>query len=108
MKSFDGFILVYSYIQPVLDVGILSFVLYKAYEIIVKTNSIQLIKSAVIVAVAFYMFCKINICRVFMYICLSKTSTINHCGRKFNSSIRLYSHKIIFIKCYCIRYWLIF
>ncbi|MBQ5471927.1 MAG: diadenylate cyclase CdaA [Treponema sp.] len=53
MKSFDGFILVYSYIQPVLDVGILSFVLYKAYEIIVKTNSIQLIKSAVIVAVAY-------------------------------------------------------
>ena len=53
MKSFDGFLLVYSYIQPVLDIGIITFILYKAYEVVIKTNSFQLIQSALIVAVAY-------------------------------------------------------
>ncbi len=36
-----------------MDIGIISFVLYKAYQIIVKSNSVQIIKSAVIVAISY-------------------------------------------------------
>lgn len=53
MKAFDGILVVYNFIRPILDVGILSFILYKAYELVVKTNGIQIIKAAVIVALAY-------------------------------------------------------
>lgn len=53
MKAFDSLIAIYDFIRPILDVGILTFILYKAYEIIVKTNSIQIIKAAIIVALAY-------------------------------------------------------
>ncbi|MDE5899360.1 MAG: diadenylate cyclase CdaA [Treponemataceae bacterium] len=53
MKSIDSLIAVYGFIRPVLDVGILAFILYKVYELIVRTNGIQIIKTAVIVAVSY-------------------------------------------------------
>lgn len=53
MKSFDGFITVYNYIRPVLDIGVLTFILYKAYKVLTKTNSIQIVKASVIVAIAY-------------------------------------------------------
>ncbi len=53
MKSIDSIATVYNYIRPILDIGFLAFILYKAYELIVKTNSIQILKAAVIVAVAY-------------------------------------------------------
>lgn len=55
MNSLDFFRTIYnSYISPVLDVLILAFILYKAYEMIVKTNTVQLFKSVLIVAMAFF------------------------------------------------------
>lgn len=51
MKSIDSIVTFYNYIRPVLDIGFLTFILYRAYQVMVKTNSIQIIKAAVIVAV---------------------------------------------------------
>lgn len=53
MKAFDSLTAVYNVIRPILDLGILTFILYKAYELIIKTNGIQIIKAAVIVALAY-------------------------------------------------------
>lgn len=40
---------IYSYISPVIEVLIISYILYKAYELIVKTNGLQILKSALII-----------------------------------------------------------
>lgn len=53
MKSIDSILTVYNYIRPILDIGFITFVLYKAYEIIVKTNSVQILKAAVIVMISY-------------------------------------------------------
>ncbi|MCQ2591542.1 MAG: diadenylate cyclase CdaA [Treponema sp.] len=53
MEVFNKFIFLYDYIRPVLDVLILTFLLYKAYDFMAKTNSIQLLKSAIIVVIAY-------------------------------------------------------
>ena len=37
---------VYNLVRPVLDVAILAFLLYKAYELLVKTQAVQLVKGA--------------------------------------------------------------
>ncbi len=52
-NGIDGLLKIYEYIRPVLDVGILAFLLYKSYELIVRTNALQILKAAVIVAVAY-------------------------------------------------------
>ncbi len=44
---FDILSKLYNYVRPVLDVGILTFVLYKTYQIIVRTHAVQLIKSGI-------------------------------------------------------------
>lgn len=51
MNALEGFISIFNFIRPVIDIGIMTFILYKAYEIIVKTNAMQIIKAAVVVAV---------------------------------------------------------
>ena len=53
MNTFDNLLRIYDYIRPVLDIGILTFLLYKAYEIIMRTNAVQILKAAVIVALAY-------------------------------------------------------
>lgn len=53
MKAFEILSAVYSFLKPILDVGILAFILYKAYELLSKTNGIQIIKAVVIIAIAF-------------------------------------------------------
>ena len=53
MKTLDSLLAVYNVLRPILDVGILTFILYKAYELLNKTNGIQIIKAAVIVAIAY-------------------------------------------------------
>lgn len=42
-----------TYVRPALDILLLSFLLYKTYEILVKTQAVQLVKGALIL-VAFY------------------------------------------------------
>jgi diadenylate cyclase len=38
---------VYNFIRPILDIAILAFLLYKAYELLAKTHALQLVKGAV-------------------------------------------------------------
>ncbi|MBD5407511.1 MAG: TIGR00159 family protein [Treponema sp.] len=53
MKSANTLILIYNFIRPILDIGVLTFLFYKAYTLIVKTNSIQIIKAAIIVGLSY-------------------------------------------------------
>ena len=53
MDTFSSLLKIYDYAGPVVDIGVLSFLLYKAYEIITRTNAMQLIKAAVLVAMAY-------------------------------------------------------
>ena len=53
MNAFENLIHFYDFVRPVLDIGIMAFFLYKAYEIIVKTNALQIIKAAIVVAMAY-------------------------------------------------------
>lgn len=53
MNAFDNLLKGYEFIRPLIDIGIMAFILYKAYEIIVKTNALQIIKAAIVVAMAY-------------------------------------------------------
>ncbi len=53
MNQFEVLVKIYDSIRPVLDIGILTFLLYKAYKIITRTNAVQLIKAAVIVILSY-------------------------------------------------------
>ncbi|MCX7024421.1 MAG: diadenylate cyclase CdaA [Spirochaetes bacterium] len=43
----------YDYIRPVLDVAVLAFLVYKTYQILVKTQAIQLVKGALFMAIIY-------------------------------------------------------
>ena len=53
MNQFETLIRIYDFIRPVLDIGIITFLLYKAYQLITKTNAIQLIRAAVVVVLSY-------------------------------------------------------
>lgn len=53
MKSAQTLINFYSTFRPLLDVALLSFVIYKAYSVIIKTNGLQVIKAALIVVLVY-------------------------------------------------------
>ena len=53
MNQFETLIKIYDFISPVLDIGIITFLLYKAYQLITKTNAIQLIRAAVVVVLSY-------------------------------------------------------
>jgi len=53
LDTFSSLLKIYNYAGSVVDIGVLSFLLYKAYEIITRTNAMQLIKAAVLVAMAY-------------------------------------------------------
>lgn len=53
MEVFNKFLYLYDYIRPILDVLILTFLLYKAYDFMSKTNTMQILKSVVIVMIAY-------------------------------------------------------
>jgi diadenylate cyclase len=52
-------IAVYNIIRPVIDIAILSFLIYKGYDLLIKTQAVQLIKGAgfmaLVYAVAFFL-----------------------------------------------------
>lgn len=52
MEVFNKFLYLYDYVRPVFDILILTFLLYKAYDFMSKTNSIQILKSVIIVVIA--------------------------------------------------------
>ena len=51
MNTQDILLKVYAYAKPFIDIGILSFLLYKAYQVIFLTKAAQLIKAALIVGI---------------------------------------------------------
>lgn len=53
MKTFEGLTTAYNAIRVVLDIGILTFMLYQAYTLLVRTNGIQIIRAGCIVALAY-------------------------------------------------------
>jgi len=53
MEWFQRFNSVYDLIRPVLDVAILAFLLYKAYDLLVKTQAVQLVKGASFLALVY-------------------------------------------------------
>jgi diadenylate cyclase len=53
MNAFDNIASIYSYIKPVIDIGVLTFVLYKAYGIVMKTNGIQIVRAVIVLAIAY-------------------------------------------------------
>jgi diadenylate cyclase len=50
---FQRFNYVYDLVRPVLDVGILAFLFYKIYEFLVKTQAMQLVKGAGLLALIY-------------------------------------------------------
>ena len=46
MEWFQRLVSIFNIIRPVLDVAILAFLLYKAYDLLVKTQAVQLVKGA--------------------------------------------------------------
>jgi diadenylate cyclase len=53
MAWIQRFITVYDLIRPVLDVALLAFLLYKGYELLVKTQALQLVKGAGFLALVY-------------------------------------------------------
>ena len=53
MEWFQRITSVYDLIRPLLDVVILAFLIYKAYELLVKTQAIQLVKGAGVLAIVY-------------------------------------------------------
>jgi len=53
MEIFNKLLYIYDFIRPILDIAVLTFILYKAYDFITKSNSLQLLKSAIIIFLAY-------------------------------------------------------
>jgi diadenylate cyclase len=53
MEWFEHIFTFYDYIRPVLDIALLAFLLYKTYEILVKTQAAQLLKGAFFLALVY-------------------------------------------------------
>ncbi len=61
MSFVDNFTKVYSFISPVIDIAILAFVLYKAILLIMNTNGVQIITSAIFIAGAYVLAIVLNL-----------------------------------------------
>ncbi len=61
MNTFDSLLKIYDVIRPVLDVAILTFLLYKAYTLMTRTNALQIVKAALIVALAYAVVVILNL-----------------------------------------------
>ncbi|HAK68406.1 MAG TPA: TIGR00159 family protein [Treponema sp.] len=53
MNGIESLLKMYDYVRPVLDIAILFFLMYKGYQLVMRTNSAQILKAVVIVALAF-------------------------------------------------------
>lgn len=53
MIGFDRLLYIYDFIRPFLDIAALTFILYKAYDFISKTNGVQMLKSLFILAITY-------------------------------------------------------
>ena len=46
----------YDIIRPIIDISILAFILYSAYEIVIKTQTQQIIKAISVIFVVFVLY----------------------------------------------------
>lgn len=53
MNQFANLLKLYDGIRPVLDIGMLTFLLYKSYQVLSQTNAVQLVRAAMIVIIAY-------------------------------------------------------
>lgn len=53
MEVVSKLLYIYDFIVPVIDIAILAFILYKTYDFMAKTNGIQILKSALIILIAY-------------------------------------------------------
>lgn len=61
MGNLERFPEIYEYIRPVLDIGVLAFILYKMYGLIVKTQSLQIIKFGFMILTAYVIALILNL-----------------------------------------------
>ncbi|MDR2160186.1 MAG: diadenylate cyclase CdaA [Treponema sp.] len=54
MEWFQFLTSVYDLVRPVLDVAILAFLLYKVYDLLIKTQAVQLVKGAGLLALVYF------------------------------------------------------
>ena len=53
MLGFDRILYLYDFIRPFLDIAVMTFILFKAYDFISKTNGVQMLKSLLIVVIVY-------------------------------------------------------
>lgn len=53
MEGFDKIIAVYDSIRPIIDISLLVFFLYKIYDVVAKTQGMQIVRTAIIIGVAY-------------------------------------------------------
>ncbi len=53
MVGFDRLLNIYEIIRPILDIFVLTFLIYKAYDFMAKTNGVQIIRAIIIVLIAY-------------------------------------------------------
>lgn len=52
---------IYNVIRPILDVGFLTFLFYRAYDLIMRTNALQILKAAIIVGLIYIIAFLLNL-----------------------------------------------
>lgn len=53
MVGFERLLNIYNVIRPVLDILVLAFLMYKAYDFMSKTNSVQILRAVIIILIAY-------------------------------------------------------
>ena len=61
MVGFDRLLNIYNAISPILDILVLTFLIYKAYDFMSKTNSVQIVRAIVIVLIAYGLAVLLNL-----------------------------------------------
>lgn len=63
MNAFDG-LSIFAFVRPVIDVGLMTFILYKAYQIIVRTNAMHILMAGLVVALFYGIALVLNLSTV--------------------------------------------
>lgn len=61
MNAYDNLVYIYDMIRPVIDIVVLAFVLYKGYEIIVKTQGLQIFRAIIIIGLIYLFAIVLNL-----------------------------------------------
>lgn len=61
MIGFDRLLNIYNAIRPIIDILVLTFLIYKAYDFMSKTNSVQIVRAIIIVLIAYGLAALLNL-----------------------------------------------